>query len=205
MSADRVQILDLHTRNPIISYQNQIFSGSWADQIGTELFFARPDTAGPEDDPEGTLRPVTPLKHTKDFDLVSANSVKILGRRANLISGSGQAEQRGPSTLEPAGMVYKPAHQSNQAQFLDRLREVKRSKGETDTVRTVFSTARRGPNTEDRVRGWAQTEEQLAIIHQLNDRAVQGDYNAAFELKKLQQAQLGHQSAGPSEGPSRSG
>ncbi|KAL4998121.1 hypothetical protein BDV10DRAFT_185540 [Aspergillus recurvatus] len=204
--SERVQILGLHTRNPIISYQNQIFSGAWADQIGTELFFARLDTTSAEfDEPGNTPAPITLLKRTKDFDLISANSVKILGRKANLISSSGSAaEQRDAFTPETPGLVYKPAHQSNQAHFLERLKDVKRSKGETDTVRTVFSTSRRGPNLEDRLRGWVQTEEQLATIQQLNDRAVQGDYNAMIDLENIY-SRLGSQNAGLSEGPSRSG
>ncbi|KAL6235389.1 hypothetical protein BDW75DRAFT_142515 [Aspergillus navahoensis] len=204
--SESVQILGLHTRNPIISYQNQIFSGAWADQIGTELFFAWPDTTSAELDESGNApAPITPLKHNKDFDLISANSVKILGRKANLISSSGSAaEQRNASTPETSGLVYKPAHQSNQARFLERLKDVKRSKGETDTVRTVFSTSRRGPNLEDRLRGWVRTEEQLATIQQLNDRAVQGDYNAMIDLENIY-TQLGSQNAGFSEGPSRSG
>ncbi|KAL4801419.1 hypothetical protein BDV18DRAFT_85286 [Aspergillus unguis] len=206
VSAERVQILGLHTRNPIISYRNQVFSGSWADQLGTELFFARPDADGPEEDPGTTLPPITPLKHTKDFDLISANSVKILGRRANLISSSGQVEQSGESrtsTSETAG-VYKPAHQSNQARFLERLKDVKARKGEMDTIRTVFSTVRRGPNLEDRLRGWEQTEEQLAIIQQLQDQAGSGDYNAQLQLENIY-AHLGNQHAGLSEGASHLG
>ncbi|KAL4974517.1 hypothetical protein BDW66DRAFT_86789 [Aspergillus desertorum] len=204
--SERVQILGLHTRNPIISYQNQIFSGAWADQIGTELFFARPDTSSAEfDKPGSTHAPITPLKHTKDYDLISANSVKILCRKVNLISSSGStAEQRDAFTPGTSGLVYRPAHQSNQARFLERLKGVKRNKGEMDTVRTVFSTSRRGPNLEDRLRGWVQTEEQLATIQQLNERAVQGDYNAMIDLENIY-TQLGNQNADSSEGPSCSG
>ncbi|RDW74720.1 TFIIIC subunit 6 family protein [Aspergillus mulundensis] len=204
--AERVQILGLHTRNPIISYQNQIFSGTWADQLGTELFFARPETTSTELDEPSNNPPaqIAPLKRTEDFDLISANSVKILGRKAHLISNSAPAAEREAPTLETSGLVYKPAHQSNQARFLERLKDAKRSKGETDTVRTVFSTSRRGPNLEDRLRGWVQTEEQLNAIQQLNDRAVQGDYNAVVELENIY-SQLGSQNAGQSEGSSHSG
>ncbi|KAL4885360.1 hypothetical protein BJY04DRAFT_146679 [Aspergillus karnatakaensis] len=210
-SSERVQILGLHTRNPVISYQNQIFSGSWADQLGTELFFARPVVPGSEpDDPESTPAQITPLRHTNDYDLIAANSVKVLARKANLISSSGSAvatDQReassaATSTLETSTVAYKPEHQSNQARFLDRLKDIKRQKGERDTVRTVFSTHRRNQNLEDRLRGWAQTEEQLTVIRQLNVRAVQGDVDAVRELERMY-TQLSNQDTGPSEGPSR--
>ncbi|KAL4939657.1 hypothetical protein BDV06DRAFT_33480 [Aspergillus oleicola] len=207
-STERVQILGLHTPNPIISYQNQIFSGTWADQLGTELFFARPDNTGPEfDDPDAaptaaSTTQFTPLKHTDDFDLIAANSVKILGRKANLISSSGPGEQKETSsTAGTSRMVYKPAHQSNQARFLERLQEVKQRRGEMDTVRTVFSTARRS-NVEDRLPGWTRTEEQLVKIRQLNERAAQGDHSAVAELENIY-ASLNSQGAGPAEGPSR--
>ncbi|CEL04382.1 hypothetical protein ASPCAL05512 [Aspergillus calidoustus] len=222
-SADRVQILGLHTPNPIISHQNQIFSGSWADQLGTELIFAPPGATTSEfDEADSTAAHVTPLKHTKDFDLIAANSVKILARKANLISSSGpgaaapqpqpQAQvlqqwqpQNLTSTLTPglSGLVYKPEHQTNQAKFLERLKEVKRRKGETDNVRTVFSSARRGPTLEDRLRGWVKTDEQLATIQHLNERALQGDSDAIAELENLY-SQLGNSDAGSSETPSRS-
>ncbi|KAL2809284.1 hypothetical protein BJX63DRAFT_366716 [Aspergillus granulosus] len=212
--ADRVQILGLHTRNPIISYQNQIFSGAWADQLGTELFFAPPGPSSEFDGADLTPAHVTPLKHTKDFDLIAANSVKILGRKANLISSSGSGAAAAPPQPQPqhsfsaaasgtTGLVYKPEHQSNQARFLERLKDVKRLKGETDTVRTVFSSARRGPTLEHRLRGWVRTDEQLATIQQLNDRALQGDSDAIAELENLY-SQLGNPDAGASEPPSRS-
>ncbi|KAL2866376.1 TFIIIC subunit 6 family protein [Aspergillus lucknowensis] len=222
-SPERVQILGLHGPNPIISYQNQIFSGSWADQIGTELFFSHP-TANSEPNSHGAAPlQAPPLKQTKDFDLIAANSVKILGRKANLISSSGsgaipqsQLQQQRPLLPQnlPAsgstptsglpGLVYKPEHQSNQARFLERLKDVKRRKGETDNVRTVFSSLRRAPNLEDRLRGWVRTEEQLATIQQLNERALQGDPEAITELETIC-SQLGNQDAGSSETPPRSG
>ncbi|KAL4927414.1 TFIIIC subunit 6 family protein [Aspergillus undulatus] len=209
-STERVQILGLHTANPIISYQNQIFSGTWADQLGTELFFARPDNTNPEfdvdDDPETTTptTKITPLKHTDDYDLISANSVKILGRKANLISNSGSTaatEQRTPVS-DTSRMVYKPAHQTNQARFLKKLQDIKQRKGETDTVRTIFSTARARASLEDRPSGWLRTEEQITMIQQLNERAAQGDPRAAEELENIY-ASLRSQNAGPIAGPSR--
>lgn len=81
--------------------------------------------------------------------------------------------------------------QTNQALFLERLRNIKQSKGETDTVRTVFSL-KRAQNLEERLRGWARTEEQLAEIQQLNDAALQGNSDAIAELEKIYN-QLGAQ------------
>ncbi|OJJ43299.1 hypothetical protein ASPZODRAFT_74669 [Penicilliopsis zonata CBS 506.65] len=217
--ADRVQILGLHTRNPIVSYQNQIFSCSWADMIGTELHFTDPAGVEPPPPPEGeaegeegegeaALRETEYLRRDKKFDLIAGNSVKILGRKANLISSSG-ADLASAVSVAGAGATPEPASaiaalagshlgsatsgpavmrktqtQTNQARFLDRLASVKQAKGETDTVRTAFSW-KRGQNMEERLRGWARTEEQLVEIQRLNRRALQGDVDALLALEEL--------------------
>ncbi|KAF4206769.1 hypothetical protein CNMCM8927_004336 [Aspergillus lentulus] len=183
--SERVQILGLHTSNPIVSYQNQIFSCTWADQIGTELLFTRPET-GHEPDLESALPPISSLRSSKDFDLIAANSVKILGRKANLISSSGSGSAQEPSiqTTETANVLRKTGPQSNQARFLERLMHIKRQRGESDTVRTVFST-KRTQNLEDRLRGWARTEEDLAEVQRLSEAASRGDAAALTALEEL--------------------
>ncbi|KAE8144255.1 hypothetical protein BDV25DRAFT_167260 [Aspergillus avenaceus] len=200
---ERVQILGLHTRNPIISYHNQIFSCSWADQVGTELLFTRPESESTPDSQEDTSQPrMDSLMQGKDFDLIAANSVKILGRRANLISNAGPTQHvicsDAGSYLTP-GINRGTGPQTNQARFLDRLKSIKKAKGETDTVRTVFSL-KRTQNLEERLRGWARTEEQLAEIQRLNGAALQGNPEAIAELENLYD-QLGSQDAVPFEGP----
>jgi hypothetical protein len=126
------------------------------------------------------------LREGKDFDLVAANSVKILGRKANLISSSGLGSTQEPAiqTSETANVLRKAVPQSNQVRFLDRLMHIKRQRGETDTVRTVFST-KRTQNLEDRLRGWARTEEELAEVQRLSEAAIQGDTAAMTALEEL--------------------
>ncbi|EKV04823.1 Transcription factor TFIIIC, tau55-like protein [Penicillium digitatum] len=194
---ERIQILDLHTSNPIISYYNQMFSCSWADQIGTELVFASPD-AGTEPDPDNHFP--QPLHRGPSYQLLAANSVKILGRKAHLAPSAGPGPAHGftegPSSAEPAlesassqgpeplGAPRRPAVPSHQAQFLHRLQQIKNAKGESDTVRTVMST-RRNVNMVDRQQGWARTEAQLAEIERLNERALKGDLEAKATLELL--------------------
>ncbi|KAL4896283.1 TFIIIC subunit-domain-containing protein [Aspergillus ambiguus] len=195
---DPLQILGLHTPNPIVSYQNQIFSCTWADQLGTELFFAHPDPDSEPVSSTSTVPPTTtttPLKRGPDFDLIAANSVKLLGRKANLLSSAGAAAQDSHPSTTAATTGPPPPHlsrQTNQTRFLQQLKEIKQARGESDPVRTVFSTAKRPQNLEDRLRGWARTDEQLAEIKRLNDAAAQGDPDAIAGLEELY-AQLGSQ------------
>lgn len=192
-SSERIQVLGLHTRNPIISYHNQIFSCSWADQIGTELVFSRPETDPDTDVPE-------PLQQGPAFDLLAANSVKLLGRRANITSSSGpelvQDQGIEPSTNVPSetlptsqvagstGVPRRVVPQTYQGQFIQRLQEVKVAKGETDTVRTVMSS-RRNLNIADRLGAWARTEARVAEINELQRRALEGDAEAFETLEWL--------------------
>ncbi|KZZ91224.1 Transcription factor TFIIIC, tau55-related protein [Ascosphaera apis ARSEF 7405] len=141
---EQIQILDLHSLNPIISYRNQIFSCEWADLIGTEMVFMHP---------EGYLSDLDRLRQTGKYDLLAANSVKILGRKASLVSTTHSRPKNVSSTAAAAaattaeegnekgtsvgrGKGTKRPSNSNQSQFFTRLREIKRSKGENDTIRT---------------------------------------------------------------------
>lgn len=203
-AAERVQILGLHTNNPIISYQNQVFSCSWTDQLGTELLFTRPELEPqPGVESEAAASQVVPLKHGKDFNLIAANSVKILGRRANLISSASPIQHSlypdSALDMTVGNVTRRAGPQTNQARFLERLGSIKQARGEKDTVRTVFSL-KRAQNLEERLRGWARTEEQLAQIQQLNDAALQGHPDAIAELENIYN-QLGTHDASSVEPP----
>lgn len=211
-TSDRIQVLGLHTTNPIVSYQNQIFSCSWADLIGTELLFTHPEHGGITSIPH-QHRHHHPLRRDKNFDLIAANSVKVLGRRANLISSSGagpgpasqenstnttallsglhsteeaetQAQAQAAAAPPPQDFPHKPTTQTNQARFLERLMNLKQAQGETDTVRTVFNL-KRDQNLENRLRGWARTEEQMAEIQRLNRAVLRGDADALIALQNI--------------------
>lgn len=188
LPTDQIQILGLHTSNPIVSYHNQIFSCSWADQIGTELIFSPPDSDLDSDNL------TAPLQRGPAFELLAANSVKILGRKANLTSSSGLAQEPDESTagsvppaldqLGEAPGLPRRAPPSDQARFIEQLQNIKTARGETDTVRTVMSL-RRNVNLAERLRGWARTEEQLTQIQRLNERARAGDVGAWANLEQL--------------------
>ncbi|KAJ5297381.1 hypothetical protein PENANT_c005G07754 [Penicillium antarcticum] len=184
---ERIQILGLHTCNPVVSYYNQIFSCSWADQIGTELVFANPDT-----DPDMDSHPTEPLHRGPSYELIAANSAKIIGRKATLITSSkgtdpnlnlatsAEASSQGPASQG----VPRRAAPTHQTHFIQRLQEIKSAKGESDPVRTVMSQ-KRNVNIGDRVSGWARTEAQMAEIDRLNQRALQGDPEAQATLEQL--------------------
>ncbi|PGH19051.1 hypothetical protein AJ79_00085 [Helicocarpus griseus UAMH5409] len=214
---DQVQIMDLHSENPILSYRNQIFTCSWVDLVGTEMTFSMPE--------ERSTLPR--LRQHKAYDLISANRVKILGQKANLIPGTIN-NNNNPSTTStsiPAGnndtSTYPPTSTlapasvpvptTNQGRFLERLMAAKRAKGESDVVRTTFAQ-KRNQSFEARLKGWARTGEQLAEVEQLNRRVAQGDMEALAALEELYaraegpaRERIGRGLAGMKEGEGGSG
>lgn len=143
MDDNRIQILDLHTANPIISYQNHIYNCSWAATIGTELLITAPR---PGDDlPTLVSRP--------GYSVLAASSVRLVSQSAQLFHrqdthAAPLADVLTTATFEaaesddriPVGPGAQPARRK-QARFLEKLMKVKRRKGETDDV-TVYAKKR---------------------------------------------------------------
>lgn len=119
-----------------------------------------------------------PLYRHNEFDIVSANHMKIVGQKANLISSSGSGGNQDRITQDeqqqqqPAA-ASRNAPSSNQSRFLERLARAKEAKGETDVVRTVFPQ-KRNQNIDDRLQGWARTEAAVAELEQFNRQSMQG-------------------------------
>lgn len=112
-----------------------------------------------------------------DFHLISANSVRILGQRAH---ASPRSHDRQDSEEDGS---------TNQQRFLQRLTQIKRDRGEEDSVRTVFTVRRSQSNNsnsgENRVQGWIRTEEQMAQLQEVQARAATGDAQARADLVDL--------------------
>ncbi|KAK0515256.1 hypothetical protein JMJ35_002635 [Cladonia borealis] len=147
---DRVQILDFHSPNPIISYRDQIYSCDWTSTIGTDILIIAPELNGPHpvlrQGPGVSVLAVTRLKlsgrpvqldsrqttssETQSHDSKSAPDSS---RKPNKISDGKQVT----SVKIPDGLAPNRARQ-NQANFLQRFIAVKAAKGETDEV-TVYA------------------------------------------------------------------
>lgn len=147
---DRIQILDFHSPNPIISYQNQIYSCDWTSTIGTDVLLTAPEPNEPH--------PV--LRQGPGVSVLAATSLKLTGRPVQLDSRQptssetqSQDQKLAPDSSSranktsnskevtsvkiPDGLAPNRARQ-NQANFLQRLIAVKAAKGERDEV-TVYA------------------------------------------------------------------
>lgn len=145
---DRIQVLDLHTPNPLISYRNQMYSCEWTSTLGTDLLLTTP---APD-----FSHPV--LREKPHVSVLAASSIKLMGRPAQIATRhsteeGGQSSTPAPessiasantASLEkatpfkiPLGATPSRARQT-QANFLERLIAIKAKKGEKDSV-TVYS------------------------------------------------------------------
>lgn len=185
-----IQILELESYNPVISFQNEVYSCAWSDMVGTNMFFAE----------HGEVTEIDPLRSTEEYDLLGTSRVKLIGRKAKLTNKPGRKggyentandvedeekdarPGKGFGSLRSSNPVVNKERRK-QAKFLENLMDAKRAKGQTDNVRTVYSTSRvpRGEigSTFPLEGGQASSQE----IEELNRRVVRGD---AAALRRLQ-------------------
>lgn len=145
-----IQVLDLHSDNPIISYKGRIFSGRWASNIGTELIFGAHDEIAERDLPY--LQSLS-----GGVDLMAASSVRILTTPADLRPK--YRPEGGPALMlpyanrRPAPDRYRAMRKESkieipiafdkhgrrkpQARFLENLMAIKAKKKEFDEVTTI--------------------------------------------------------------------
>lgn len=75
-SLDRIQILDLHTENPLISYKNRIYSCSWGSTIGTDIFLTSPTALSAL----SQATEITPLKTLPEVSILGTSCIQLRAR-----------------------------------------------------------------------------------------------------------------------------
>jgi hypothetical protein len=209
--AETMQIMELHTANPLVSYRGMVFRGSWAENIGTEMIFARHE-------PDGSLQVLRNLP--EKIDLLSASSTRVnfkevklemRGQETSHKQTDRQWEEAATERYRENGGVYvhvgsdKHGYRRPQANFLEDLTVLKRKRGETDavTIATVETTRndlfhddldevqRRKKVKRDRARN-----RNLAMLSGTTKRGTRG--RGARRTGRAK-------GRGPPRGPSRSG
>jgi hypothetical protein len=122
-AAARLQILDVHSDNPILAYYGQVYSCKWADAIGTSMFFAK----------SGAAKPTHITATNSGFDSLGTTRIKLVGQKVKLTKkpsdDDSQAENDEPnakSSQETAG-VSTPQPQTReekQTAFLEKMKAI---------------------------------------------------------------------------------
>lgn len=174
-----IQILDLHSKNPIISYGEEIFACEWARNIGTEFLFMEHDEQNP--------LPV--LRHLQDgVDLIAVSSTRIMSRPIILepkfgARSSGTLGDGFDRSSEPLQSKSEKKH--GQATFLEQLRAIKKSKGEEDNVTMITKK-----HTKDLKSALCielkkkRAQERTRLNKVIKERQDMGEVEAAYQRLK---------------------
>lgn len=147
-----LQVIELIGGMPVMRWRNQIYACSWADTVGTDLFFTRTD------------------------ELVAVSRVRLQGQRGVLAPAIAPADRYPQQQQQQQQTRSQPQHnqqryeqqqhtsllpppsdrrQHGQARFIERLARLKQARGEPDVVRTAFPQRRPpGPSVAARRHGW---------------------------------------------------
>jgi hypothetical protein len=139
-----IQILDLESDNPLVTYRDHVFTCQWAQNIGTELLFAT------HEDNHGELETLRRLPN--NVDLLAAISSRITSTTATVVPKSTRPHQIATEATGPLVESVSAAaseERKSQARFLESLMAIKARKKEKDEV-TVVAYKRL------RFHGWAE-------------------------------------------------
>ena len=143
-TVEEIQILELHSKDPVVLYRNHVFRGTWAENIGTEMIFTKQT-------PEAPLPAICDLG--RNIHLLATSSARINFKEVTLIAkekfeASNQTETMDsydkeddiPERYKRNGGIYvhiggdKSGQRQPQAHFLEDLIALKRKRGEMDEV-----------------------------------------------------------------------
>lgn len=148
-AAQEVQIMELHTPNPVISYRGRIYQGQWSQNVGTEVLLTQHD----ENNPLPAVR-----KLDGGIDVLAASSARImvtekvlkprnmkaLRRQRRVMFDEDDYElsddQDHPTMGVPKAEPGASVERFEQGEFLAKLIALKKSMGETDGVTVVAQT-----------------------------------------------------------------
>ncbi|KAI0012278.1 hypothetical protein F4779DRAFT_569069 [Xylariaceae sp. FL0662B] len=142
----QVQILELHSENPIISYKGRVYSGLWSQNAGTELLMTKRDDENP----------LPALRHLEDdVELLAASCARITVQERELKPRHGVLKRQwnhGASADNddvreaPIPPPDKAATRErvDQGNFLANFIALKKRKGETDEVTVIAKSRDRG-------------------------------------------------------------
>ncbi len=142
-----IQILELHSAEPVIAYRGMLFRGAWTETIGTEMLFAgsAADPAAHRPASVASLAPLPSAVHlTPAVDLIGASSARIACTATELRECKDAAAERAEEALKrksrrrlgfsiPVGRGATEQRQ-HQAFFLESLMALKHGRGEHDVV-----------------------------------------------------------------------
>ncbi|KAG8629510.1 hypothetical protein KVT40_003375 [Elsinoe batatas] len=177
-----IQILDLDTKNPLITYDSQFYTCHWATDLGTSLYLSPPPTEAPSH---------APLRSFPTFDILAKTRARLVAAPASLKPALPAPRLSNPQGLNPFHdpsdpesrdfaidtaegdkiflsnkgeiKIHTPADASDakkaQARFLERWGELKAKKGWGDPIPIKAMRSYRVPEGwEEERKRWLELE-----------------------------------------------
>ncbi|PHH51921.1 hypothetical protein CFIMG_006107RA [Ceratocystis fimbriata CBS 114723] len=163
--AGEVQILELHSKTPIIAYRGRIFEGQWAENSGTEMIFAAQGGAECDDtDGSESLPRIDTLPG--GIDLLAASSARILTteRKIQPRLDTNLDEVKSQLGIRVVAGRDLNGDRRKQAAFLENLMAVKRIKGEADSVPVFARPPINKSFRDDRDPDWKPRRRKLGPV-----------------------------------------
>jgi len=136
----RIQFVDFHGTNPIISFEGNFYSCKWASSIGSDMIFAKRAENEPSDRYSVYSLP--------SWDLLDIGSARLIASNTQIDRRT--ANDKLTVSAKPAETQSVETGTSNsamrQTSFLTKLREIQVKRGEVDpaTARGSLEPRRRG-------------------------------------------------------------
>lgn len=105
-ASKRLQLLDLHTSNPLVSYNDKLFTCSWATSIGTDIILSKdtptPNNADPPDTTTSTsTRPPHTLPIARPHYTLALSSLRLIAKPLSLVPHPDTTPVPPPATPTP--------------------------------------------------------------------------------------------------------
>ncbi|KAL9083900.1 MAG: hypothetical protein Q9159_005516 [Coniocarpon cinnabarinum] len=148
---ESIQILDLHTPEPLVAFQNRVFSCSWASSVGTDMLFTAPERRFPtststDDQTQPSSAPDDPVT---DAELLATTRHRLIAHPVKLVphgAPTKRSNKRGarlattseqdPNTIQKDEVLPPPKQSKSMKQqdFLQQLSDLRKEKGEDPWV-----------------------------------------------------------------------
>ncbi|PBP19960.1 hypothetical protein BUE80_DR009200 [Diplocarpon rosae] len=185
LRATEVQILDIHTTKPLVSYDGHVFACRWSENIGTELLFTHHD-------PTNSL---PKLRTIGRVDILAASCARITSTSVRMERKAMQKEQpvqRGPKPKSQISRGVSEAR-NTQAAFLEKLMQIKEDVGDEDNV-TVYVT-RRLTNAKWKAQMKALRAVERDRLNEIIKRKRKNDDSAEVDKAKARLAEMDEEDA----------
>lgn len=110
-SQERIQILDLHTQNPLISYHNRIYSCTWGSTLGTDVFLASPNSMSAI----SNKTTIAPLLNLPEVSVLGTSCINLTARLVTIVpkADDPQPQQSAPAPAAPIDTQATPVSATN--------------------------------------------------------------------------------------------